>query len=366
MDDFAIKQFREVFNFRQEMARAREKIDIDLDNIEELFGLVEMSHRLGMARPETRSATLYLIAKTLDLCIKVPGQRTRIRLQVDSSDASGLDALGTEIAQKMGTGTGDPVEVHYEMDMYDFFALVLGGCLDDPAKRERRSNVVITFNYDLLLENALLRVGLRPWYGQELDQEPAGNEVPVLKLHGSANWGVCSECGQVFFPEKIARSLAEIGLLRCDKCKRRGSLQPLLVPPSWDKTDHRKTMQPVWAHAVRELKRATRICVVGYSMPESDAFFRYLITLALADNHQLERFVIVDQGRTRGGLLPTFDEVPADLTVDRKWQKLLDGIFRERRYAIFQEGIQGFLSKTGALKELRRAERIHSVANYGG
>lgn len=46
--------FRCVFDFRRKMAHSREKIKIDLDNIEQLFGLIEMSVRLGTAPPDTR------------------------------------------------------------------------------------------------------------------------------------------------------------------------------------------------------------------------------------------------------------------------------------------------------------------------
>jgi len=50
-------QFREVFEFKNRVSQAREKFRIDLDNIEQLFGLVEMSHRLGSGSAETRDAS---------------------------------------------------------------------------------------------------------------------------------------------------------------------------------------------------------------------------------------------------------------------------------------------------------------------
>ena len=62
-------QFEQVFKFKREVAKAREKFRIDLDNIEQLFGLVEMSQRLGSEVPATRDATVYLIAKTLQLAL---------------------------------------------------------------------------------------------------------------------------------------------------------------------------------------------------------------------------------------------------------------------------------------------------------
>src|SRR2546428_4099969 len=52
------------------MSQAREKVKIDLDNVEQLFGLVEISQRLGHESLETRNSTVYVIAKTLELATR--------------------------------------------------------------------------------------------------------------------------------------------------------------------------------------------------------------------------------------------------------------------------------------------------------
>ena len=73
------KLFQEVFDFKKKVAQAREKFEIDLDNIEELFGLVEMSQRLRPEVAHTRDATVYLIAKTLQLSTAKPRPGAWIR-----------------------------------------------------------------------------------------------------------------------------------------------------------------------------------------------------------------------------------------------------------------------------------------------
>jgi hypothetical protein len=55
--------FQKVFEFKKRVAQSREKFQIDLDDIEQLFGLIEMSHRLE--RKGVRDAMVYVIAKTL-------------------------------------------------------------------------------------------------------------------------------------------------------------------------------------------------------------------------------------------------------------------------------------------------------------
>src|SRR5437762_13523139 len=66
LDSIERDQFNDVFDFREKLARAREKVVLDLDNIEQLFGLVEISERL-QGETATRLNTQYLITKTLQI-----------------------------------------------------------------------------------------------------------------------------------------------------------------------------------------------------------------------------------------------------------------------------------------------------------
>jgi hypothetical protein len=43
-----------------------------------------------------------------------------------------------------------------------------------------------------------------------------------------------------------------------------------------------------------ELEEAEYIVIIGYSCPESDAFFRYLYALGTSSLHRLKRFVVID------------------------------------------------------------------------
>src|SRR3569832_814088 len=59
LDSDERENFRKVFEFKKRAAQSREKFRLDLDNIEQLFGLVEMSHRLARTPEDTRDATVY-------------------------------------------------------------------------------------------------------------------------------------------------------------------------------------------------------------------------------------------------------------------------------------------------------------------
>src|ERR1700730_17293992 len=77
LEPFEREHFKRVFDFRREIAQARDKIRIDLDDIEQLFGLVEVSHRFRGTPLETRNSMVYLIAKTLQMSIDGKKQRER-------------------------------------------------------------------------------------------------------------------------------------------------------------------------------------------------------------------------------------------------------------------------------------------------
>jgi hypothetical protein len=337
-------QFEEVFRFKREVARAREKFRIDLDNIEQLFGLVEMSHRLDSVSSATRDATVYVIAKTIQLAVADAPQRSLMRISLVPAYAS----QASFVRYVSRESSGDV----FNVDIYRHFALFLSGKYDDQKKLPSRSNTIITFNYDLVLDDALVRVDARPGYElahAHYEEVYEGRTVvPLLKLHGSTNWAIC-ECNQIHVLGE--RATANPALFRsklCVKCGKSG-LRLLLVPPSWDKSEYSRIMQPVWKKAVDALKTATRICVIGYSMPETDAFFKFLLTLGLAENDRLYRLIVVDK-------VPSSSE-PQHPTIEARWRDMLEGVFLGRRFEFFPHGFAQFAQ--GSLQYLlRRAEQI--------
>jgi hypothetical protein len=94
---------------------------------------------------------------------------------------------------------------------------------------------------------------------------------------------------------RVARSLNAFS--HCNDSQQ-GSGVPLLVPPTWNKAEHHRTIERVWRHAARELATARNIIVIGYSLPETDAFFRYLYALGTVSDTRIERFWVVDPDET--------------------------------------------------------------------
>lgn len=86
-------------------------------------------------------------------------------------------------------------------------------------------------------------------------------------------------------------------------------------------------------------------------MPDTDTFFKFLITLALAENHQLYKLIVVDKGDS----------------VKRKYDLLLEPMFRERRLVYSSMGLGQFVSNNGSYQhQLGRGEMLGSISLYGG
>ena len=107
---------------------------------------------------------------------------------------------------------------------------------------------IVSLNYDMIVEDFTQHVNLGG-NALRLLTDPATQDdefdlgLPLVKLHGSAG--------------------------RDD-----------IVPPTWSKGFHPE-MVGVWRLAYRLFARANHVRVLGYSLPESDAYVRYLLKTAL-------------------------------------------------------------------------------------
>ena len=195
-----------------------------------------------------------------------------------------------------------------------------------PDNRPRHHFAFLTFNYDILLEVALTWAKLP--FNYRLPSEPEDEGIPLLKLHGSVNWTRCPDCQDIvalsiphYLPTVRAHGAQSVvlpleaalktnthsslwdreGRLLDSPCCTRLVLPPFIVPPTWDKGQHHRGLQSVWKAAAEELSSAEQLVVVGYSLPETDAFFRYLFALGLDNHMPLEQIKVIDPTAKEGG-----------------------------------------------------------------
>jgi hypothetical protein len=322
-----------VLNFRRSAAAAAHRVPINVENIEELFSLASASGDRDLAR-----ALPLAIATTLDYAQHAAvgsGQHSMQRIRIGVRE--GLDRWGPP---KSFENAADSInstrpEVQYLCNPYDVYLGIMAGYF----QLDRDHCPIITFNYDLIVERALSNLGIEFTYAIPDDvavyvdepfktltvRRPRRNAVPVLKLHGSVNWASARDnadrllqLGDRFdtmkeggpTPDAFAPLL--LGQRREELLQKdyvlifgdydRRNTNPLLVPPSWQKV-LTGGLSKVWDWAVGELRSATRVILLGYSIPATDQHFKYLLAAGLQDNISLRKIFVVnpalqhDEGR---------------------------------------------------------------------
>lgn len=112
---------------------------------------------------------------------------------------------------------------------------------------------------------------------------PDDGALRIYKLHGSVNWGA---------PKTVDDKIQIHG--DYDAVGEAGE-RALLIPPTWRKVlaGH---VTDVWNKALESLNTATRIVIIGFSMPPTDTHFKYLLAAGLQRNISLRKLFFVNPG----------------------------------------------------------------------
>jgi len=281
----AKQSFELVFNGIAALQAVHSKSTLDLDNIESVFAAFEMATLFGRLGRSSVIDIAALASAIRRVIVSTLEQTVRCRI----------------------AATGDNPHV-VPPECYDNFARLLREMEDG----EPGSVSVMTFNYDLGLDYGL------HWTRTPIDyclDATASRALPVMKLHGSINWARCAKCERIapwtlpeYFSSYHWPHLLETGqslviglsshLKAWTHCDTPVLSDPVIVPPTWSKGEHHRQIAPVWRHAARHLSEAENIVCVGYSLPESDHFFRYLYGLGTVGDTRLKRFWVFDPNET--------------------------------------------------------------------
>lgn len=177
--------------------------------------------------------------------------------------------------------------------------------LDRFGKRKICSgDVLITFNYDALLERVLLQqdkwfpsdgygfqVPLQATGGDQLPINKESSAVTVLKLHGSIGWHAKGrsraedDSGSDIGPDESLDVEHEapivldpiflhyLGLTARDSRYERylGPNRQVLIHPTFLKNYESAAFAALWRRAAEALRNAAEVAVVGYSLPAEDS-----------------------------------------------------------------------------------------------
>jgi NAD-dependent SIR2 family protein deacetylase len=182
---------------------------------------------------------------------------------------------------------------------------------------------IVTTNYDLVIENALLR--LRPFHypgflrldnsysgtlycvreADAVPEYPSGS-VELIKLHGSVNWfkgGDEHYCSAIFDRQEgrkgvanpeFTQQYAASAIVTSNTNLNPGLVQPAIIPPMLGKAALSRVVTKQWNAAIRAIRKARHIIIIGYSFPATDTFMTRLLTEAVHQNDDLHSLLIVD------------------------------------------------------------------------
>jgi SIR2-like domain len=145
-------------------------------------------------------------------------------------------------------------------------------------------DTIITFNWDLLIEEALRDLG-KDW-----EYDLRDNAISILKPHGSLDWFDSREVSiksELVFPlnEKFKRILV---FRRFRAPRTKSPAAPIILPPVANKSIKYKELQSIWRDAWRALRHADEIYILGYSLPPEDLHARFTIRSAIRANERFE------------------------------------------------------------------------------
>jgi hypothetical protein len=301
--------FERVFKAIGKLQAVHSKSQLDLINIESVFNAFEIANTIEKLPgfetaeiPGVISSLKEVIVTTLEQTIKFPFRGSHI-----------INAPQT----------------------YQQFTRLLQHILNDAAPTHTVS--VITFNYDIAIDMALHMARIGPDYG--FDSSTSSGTVPLLKLHGSLNWAARVDDNSVIpLPLKDYLTKYSIrGFRETGECSIpigaqlqeyfskhtdiKVKAEPVIVPPTWDKTEHHQILSQVWGRAAKELGEAEYIFIIGYSLTETDVFFRLLYALGTVSDTPLKKIEVFNPDNSAeirnrfkslmgSGAIARFDYIP--------------------------------------------------------
>jgi len=321
------KHYQKVIDAKGTLERILAKVDIDLNNIETMFSLVEMGRLIS----------------------KFPGCNNINEIEELNTSFKRFIIRTiekrTNFIYEKGKGINPPKVYWYFIDKI----------ISNLENKNPASSCIITFNYDVALDYAL-----EVLYGpgsinyclndKGVRKHATKYDYKLIKLHGSINWALSKKNNRVnIYPISIGdfilkeNIMAFVGRILNHPDKSKSSLKkinieigskinklkwinkfdtfddtPLIIPPTWTKTEYQSLLSTVWKHAAEEISKAKNIFIIGYSLPETDEFFKYLLGLGMIDIVRLKGFWVFNPdeevlnrfksllGRTLGEKFHTF------------------------------------------------------------
>ena len=294
------EDFEHVFYAISKLQRIHSKSVLDIFNIEEVFAAFEMAKLIN----------------------KFPGDEFNNEADIDHLIKSLKRVIYVTLTKSTPLTPENTDTLPPPSGSYGEFA----GLIRTIMEKELKVPTIITFNYDLAIDYALFRYEFPINYCFTSSESQVG-EINLIKLHGSLNWFECKDKKSII-PYEIERKKIPISnfqryhmgekyyfnifdKIKDNKIFYKGidynvKLDPFIIPPTWDKSVYHQELSRVWSQAALDLSIGENIYIIGYSLPFTDSFFRYLYALGSEGIKIIERFWVFNPDEKN--IKPRFEE----------------------------------------------------------
>jgi hypothetical protein len=263
VDPSKYQHFQKVFRSIKELAYIKMAYSSDLENIEEILSILEMRDLLDNNNQEKLDFINFIVDV---INYYTPVQKRPAPSMVNIGSFDQLQFLFPAIYEKVYGGfvlglfnhqiKVKSQEIISENDLW--------GLTCDEIKNPSASYSIITLNYDLVLENIAHHILTCTNNKGDIHFQRSQNLLlatpPIIaKLHGSVD-------------------------------------DRNIIPPTWNKTIATNPhIQSEWSIAYNLLKSANHIRFIGYSLPITDAYVRYLFKAGMLMNDHLKSIDVICQ-----------------------------------------------------------------------
>lgn len=235
----------ETINLITKYASIKMYMDINLNNIEDLLSIAYMEAKLSKNKQSIDKISSFI--------------KTVITSYQKAPDADLVHFVDFLLKCDFSI-TNNSIHIPYEnREVYKYNI------------RERDHSLshfgIISLNYDLLIENALKVIEDQyfEYYKHSQSDKPLINYFDISKSLPSSSISFA---------------------------KLHGSVDTQIIPPTWDKSIEKNIFQD-WKLAHSLLSKATHLIFLGFSLPPTDNYLKYLFANGLKMNNSLKKISVV-------------------------------------------------------------------------
>jgi hypothetical protein len=154
-------------------------------------------------------------------------------------------------------------------------------------KQLNPGDVVITFNWDVSLEQTLHNDRKEPRFDYFYSRSRDRKQIFLIKPHGSIDWFKRSDLpeggnGSDYLP--LDKRLVVFKHFDLTENSELENLMPVIVPPISSKEFNHRALKQMWNSIFRAVSQATELHIIGYSLPREDQFARFVFRRAIRQN----------------------------------------------------------------------------------